>query len=67
MSWCLPLQLGFSGAADLADKHEQRIIIIIHNPLLERDDGVVGDVDIFWTNFGAALGDIAEPEAQFLL
>src|SRR5260370_14602667 len=67
MSWRLPLQLSFSGAADLTDKHEQRIIVFIHYPLLERDDGVVGDVDIFGAHLGAALGDVAEPEAQFLL
>src|SRR5260370_6967344 len=62
-----PLQLGFSGAADLADKHEQRIIVFIHHPLLERDDGVVGDMDIFGAYLSAALGDVAETDAQFLL
>ena len=65
--WCLPLQLDFSGAADLADKHEQRIIEFIHYPLLERNDGVVGDVDVFRAYFSAALGDVAEADAELVL
>jgi hypothetical protein len=63
MSWDLPSQLGLSCAADLADKHEQRIIVFIHYSLFERDDGVVSDVDIFGAYLRAALRDVAEAKA----
>src|SRR5437867_1890136 len=34
-----------------------------HHTLLERDDRVVGDVNVLRANLGAALGDVAEAEA----
>ena len=34
-----------------------------HHALLERDDRIVGDVDVFGADLGAALGDVAEPQA----
>src|SRR6266852_9571965 len=36
-------------------------------PLLERDDPVIGDVDVLGTDLGAALGDVAERHACVLL
>src|ERR687898_2397694 len=44
-----------------------RIVILIGDALLEWDDGVVGDVDVYRTDLGAALGYVAEPEAIVLL
>src|SRR5258708_7688676 len=41
----------------------QRVVELGHDPLLERDDRVVGDVDVLRTDLGAALRDVAEPEA----
>src|SRR5579864_9670489 len=35
-------------------------------PLFERDDRVVGDVDVFRTHLGAALGDVAVPEPTLI-
>jgi len=35
--------------------------------LLERDDPVVGDVDVLGTDLGAALGDVAEADPRVLL
>jgi len=52
-------QLSFSGTADLADEHEQRIVVCVDDPLFEWDDGVVGDVNIFGAYLSAALGDVA--------
>src|ERR687898_2460065 len=44
-----------------------RIVVLIGDALLEWDDGVVGDVDVYRTDLGAALGYVAEPEAIVLL
>src|SRR5438477_170240 len=41
----------------------QRIIKLVHDSFLERDDGVVRDRDVFGTNFRATLGDVAEADA----
>src|SRR5258708_3771486 len=41
----------------------QRVVELGHDPLLERDDRVVGDVDIFRADLAAALRDVAEAEA----
>src|SRR5258707_3977474 len=41
----------------------QRVVELGHDPLLERDDRVVGDVDVLRTDLGAALRDVAEPDA----
>src|ERR1700730_10015871 len=60
-------RLDVLSAANLADKHEQRIVKLIHHPLLQRNDGIVGDVDIFRADLGAALRDVTEANAQFFL
>src|SRR5882724_7560479 len=39
----------------------------VGRPLLERDDPVVGDLDVLGTDLGAALGDVAEPDPRVLL
>src|SRR5438105_2126936 len=39
----------------------------VGRPLLERDDPVVGDVDVLGADLGAALGDVAEPDPRVLL
>src|SRR5258708_10794500 len=41
----------------------QRVVELGHDPLLERDDRVVGDVDFLRTDLGAALRDFAETAA----
>src|SRR5919106_6560602 len=52
---------------DLAHQPLGRIVVLVGDTLLEGDDGVVGDVDVYRADFGAALGDVAEPEAVVLL
>src|SRR5207302_2433498 len=49
--------------AQQPDQAPQRIVDLVHHALLERDDGVVGDVDAFRAHAGTALGDVAEPDA----
>src|SRR5438876_3199894 len=48
----------------------ERIIKLIHHPLLQRNDSVISDLDAFRTNFRATLGDVAVPNTlgvpQFL-
>src|SRR5690242_17489959 len=55
----------FLVAADLPDDPHDRVEAVGH-PLLQRDDAVVGDVDVLGTGLGAALGDVAEPDAGLL-
>src|SRR5215211_7306018 len=52
---------------DLAHQPLGRIVVLVGDALLEGDDGVVGDVDVYRADFCAALGDVAEPEAVVLL
>src|SRR5918995_634924 len=40
----------------------QRIEELVHHPLLERNDRIIGNRDVFGTNLGAALGDVAVPD-----
>src|SRR5712675_995782 len=54
------------GAED-AEQAPQRIVHLVHHPLLQRDDGVVGDGNAFRAHARAALGDVAEPHSLRLL
>jgi hypothetical protein len=54
-------------AEDFAEEHGQRIVELVDDTLLERDDGVVRDVNILGADFGAAFGDIAEADAEIVL
>src|SRR6267143_2150100 len=49
--------------AELAQQPHHGIEELVGHPLLERDDGVVGDVDVLGADLGAALGDVAEADA----
>src|SRR5262249_45342350 len=44
-----------------------RIVEVVHHAFLQRDDGVVGDVDRLGTDLRAALGDVAVPDPGRLL
>ena len=48
----------------------KRIVKLIHNTFLQRNDPIVGDLNILWANFRAAFGDVAKADAvglaQFL-
>jgi hypothetical protein len=39
---------------------------LVHDPLFEGNNGVIGDVNFFRADFRAALGDIAESQAHLI-
>ena len=53
-------------SGDLAEELQQRVVASVDDALLERDDRVVGDVDAFGADFGAAFRDVAESEAALV-
>src|SRR5215467_2339899 len=53
--------------AQRADRRPQRVEVKVVHPLLERDDGVVGDVDVLGAHLLAAFGDVAEAGAGIAL
>src|ERR1700675_3105987 len=52
--------------SNLPNQHEHGIIKFIHHALLQWDDRIVRDVDLLGTNFGAALGNVAEADAELV-
>src|SRR5829696_2137488 len=52
---------------DLAHQPFGRVVELVGDALLEGDDRVVRDVDVYRADLGAALGDVAEAEAVVLL
>src|ERR1051326_2051944 len=56
-----------SAAANFAEQHGERVVEFVHYAFLQRDDGIVGYVDLFGADFRAAFGDVAQAEAQFIL
>src|SRR5215210_6647368 len=52
---------------DLAHQPFGGIIVFVRDALLEGYDGIVGDVDVYRADLGAALGDVAEPQAVVFL
>ena len=47
-------------------KSAQRVVQLVNDPLLEGDDRVVRDCDVLRTYLGAALGDVAVPDAMIV-
>src|SRR6266851_5845818 len=54
-------------AGDLGAQPDQRVVLAADHPFLHRDQRVVGDLDVLRADLGAALGDVAEAEAEVLL
>src|ERR1700748_2722185 len=52
---------------DLRAEPDQRVVLVPGHALLHRDDRVVGDLDVLGADLGAALGDVAVPEAKVVL
>src|SRR5690606_12710765 len=52
-----------------SEESGNRIVELINHPFLQRNDRVVGDGNVFWTDFRTTLGDIAVsdsvPTSQF--
>src|SRR6266849_5156063 len=59
--------LGSRLSRELPQEPAHRIVKVIHHALLQRNDGVVGDVNVFGANLRTALGDIAETYAELIL
>ena len=54
-------------AEDLPEQHGQRIVKLVHHALFERDDGIVGDSNLFGADLGATFCDVAETQAELIL
>src|ERR1043165_2355871 len=54
-------------AGDLVAEPDQRVVLTPDDPLLHRDQRVVGDLDVLRADLGAALGDVAQAEPVLLL
>src|SRR5574337_610458 len=50
---------------ELAEQPEERVVAIVHDALLQRDDGVVGDPDLLGADLGTALGNVAVANSGF--
>src|ERR1700754_1837350 len=51
----------------LVSQPDHRVVLAVGCALLHRDQRVVGDLDVLRAYLGAALGDVAEAEAVFVL
>src|SRR4029453_2003421 len=63
---CIVRLLSCLPSANLSKKPRNRIVMVFDYALLQRDDCVVCDVNIFRTDLCAALGDVAEADAEVL-
>src|SRR5215813_5114556 len=62
LPWYSWIFTGSGFAGDLPGEPDDRVVLLRHQPFLEGNDGVVGDVDVLGAHFGAALGDVAVAE-----
>src|SRR6266545_329077 len=62
-SWIFIGGLALFPARELAHEPDHGIVGLGHHPLLERDDGIVGDMDVLRADLGAALRDIAKADS----
>ena len=51
----------------LVPEPHHRVVLAVHRALLQRDQRVVGDLDVLGAHLGAALGDVAEAQPVFVL
>ena len=56
-----------ASAAELAPGPLDRVVVLVGDALLERDDRVVGDLDVLRADLGAALGDVAVADPAAVL
>ena len=59
----------FPGITRLQFSHQphQWVVEAVDHSFLQRDDGVVGDVDVLGARFGTAAGDVAQARAALVL
>src|SRR6266702_4596198 len=53
-------------AGEFPPQRREGIVVRVHHPLLERDDGVVRDRDRLGTDLGTTLRDVAVPDPSCL-
>src|SRR2546426_183084 len=51
---------------DLPDQPEERVEVAVDDPFLERDDAVVGNLDLLGADLGAAARDVAKAGPELL-
>ena len=59
--------LGLFRAVEPSPQFTKRIVVLVDDAFLERDDGVVGDGDVLRADVGTALGDVAVTDAVITL
>src|SRR5690348_15435701 len=59
-----PARQASAGAANFADQAKDRAVKLVHNAILERNDGVAGDMNALGAASGTAFGDVAEADAE---
>src|SRR5215217_218051 len=65
-TWCRAPG-GSATAGYLRAEPDQGVVPPVDDPLLERDQGVVGDLDVLGADLGAALGDVAQAQPEAVL
>src|SRR5579884_2415374 len=50
--------------AEHTEQFRDRVEEAIHHPLLQRNNRIIGDRDALRADFGAAFGDVAEPDHE---
>src|SRR5262249_21134824 len=56
----------FWRSAYLANQLEDGIVVFVNHALFQRDDGIVSDMNLFRTDLGTALGDVAVADAELV-
>src|SRR6188508_1017440 len=51
-----------AAAEQLVSQPHHRVVLTVGGALLQRDQRIVGDLDVLGAHLGAALGDVAEAE-----
>src|SRR5262249_7521097 len=63
----LALAAAADHALDLPPHPQHRVVILVHDALFQRDDAVVGDLDVLGADLGAALGDVTQADVERVL
>src|SRR6266446_9273326 len=63
----LPVSPILFGPSDFPHQHEHGIIEFVDYAFLQRNDRVVGDVNLFGTDFCAAFRNVAQTDTEFIL
>jgi len=60
------LRGSFRPAKDLSTEPGHGIKVSIDDTFFERNNRVIGNLDVFGADFSAALGDVAHPKTRFV-